>query len=87
MLDRPERTRAIESGNFDGAGRLWGEGAGRSGLRWDVFDPEGRLVGSAPAPERAEEVAPFIGEERMALVARDSLEVERVRVYAIHRPE
>lgn len=87
MRDRPERKPPIESLHFDAAGRLWVETTGRSGLRWDVFDPEGRLVGSAPAPERAEEVAPFIGEERMVLVARDSLGVERVRVYRIERPE
>ncbi|MFW6198738.1 MAG: 6-bladed beta-propeller [Acidobacteriota bacterium] len=58
-------------------------GVGRIGL----FDPEGRLVGSASAPDRAEEVAPFIGEERMALVTRDELGVERVEVYRIERPE
>lgn len=87
MPDRPERKPPIESLHFDAAGRLWVETMGRNGLRWDVFDPEGRLVGSAPAPDRAEEVAPYIGEERMALVVRDSLGVERVRVYAIERED
>lgn len=86
MPDRPERKPPIQSLHFDAAARLWVETRSPSSLRWDVFDPEGRLVGSAPAPERVEEVAPFIGEERMALVARDSLGVERVRVYAIERP-
>ncbi len=66
---------------FDPEGRMWVEALSASGRSWDVFDREGRLLGTLPAPERSDRVQPFVRNEHLYLVRTDSLDVQHVEVY------
>ena len=50
--DLPTMYPAWDDLRADGRGNLWVMAAGPAGQRdhWDVFDPEGRLLGAVPAP-------------------------------------
>lgn len=50
---------------------------------WDVFDPEGRLLGSAAAPGREESVPPYVWSDRLYVMEADSLDVQYVNSYQV----
>ncbi|MGD8276762.1 MAG: hypothetical protein PVH00_01995, partial [Gemmatimonadota bacterium] len=52
---------------------------------WDVFDPSGAWLGSVTMPARFD--AFDIGEDHVTGLWKDDLDVERVRVYTLVRPE
>lgn len=83
MPGTPDVRPPVEDLFFDRSGRLWVEAAVDDGPRWDVFDSRGRLLGEMEAPPRIERVPAYVGGSRVAVVAADSLGVERVRVYEI----
>ena len=66
-------------------GRLWVEAFGSAGNRWDVFDPEGRLLGSVPLVEWKEHSVPAFGTDHMLTIHQDSLELDHVDVWRIER--
>lgn len=83
MPGKPEARPPVEDLFFDRSGRLWVEAVRADGPRWDVFDPEGRLVGEMEVPPRVDRVPAYVGGGRVAVVAAGGLDVERVRVYEI----
>ena len=50
-----------------------------------MFDPEGRLLGSVQMPERFRPT--HIGADFVLGVARDEMDVERVRLYTLEKGE
>ena len=68
-------------------GRLWVEAFGAAGNRWDVFDPEGRLLGSVPLVEWKEYSVPAFGTDHLLAIRQDSLELDHVDVWRIERDE
>ena len=74
--------------NNDLFGYLWVESyrvPGDDPLSYDVFDPEGRLVGQATLPDDMEILE--IGRDYLLTLFRDELEVEHIRLYPLRRPE
>ncbi|MEW5927218.1 MAG: hypothetical protein AB1941_07030 [Gemmatimonadota bacterium] len=82
-MTRPEHRPAIRHLLFDDGGRMWVESTTPGGFAWDVFDAEGRLLGSLPAPPRAEGVPSYVRGDRLYLVEADSLGVQSVRSYRV----
>jgi hypothetical protein len=81
-MERPQFQSAIEHIMFDDAGRMWVEAVSASGRSWDIFDADGRLFGTLPAPERTRErVQPYVRGNHLYLVRTDSLDVQHVGVY------
>lgn len=66
-------------------GKLWVEVVRTAGNRWEVFDPEGRLLGSVAVPEQKERAVPAFGPETMVTIRQDSLELDHVDVWRIER--
>ena len=81
--DRPATRSALRSIAFTEAGNMWVEAATDSGFTWDIFDQEGRLVGSAPAPARDTSVPVYVSGDRLYQVEIDDLGVQYVAVYRI----
>lgn len=80
---RPEAKPAIRSLFFDAAGRVWVEAVTPGGIVLDVFDASGRLIGSAPAPERDPRVPPYVRGDRVYIAVRDSLDVQSIRIFTV----
>ena len=59
-------------------GKLWVEVVRTAGNRWEVFDTEGKLLGSVPAPPRREYVVPAFGPDYLLTIRRDSLDLDHV---------
>lgn len=85
-LARPDNKPPIEGLMVDIPGRLWVEANAAEGTRWEVFDRDGRLIGSVNgfAHDRQRTV-PWIGENYIAWVSRDELDVAHVYVASINR--
>ena len=66
-------------------GTLWVEMIRTAGNRLEVFDPEGRLLGSVPAPPRKEDSVPVFGAGYLVTVRQDSLDLDHVDVWRIER--
>ena len=62
-------------------GKLWVEVVRTAGNRWEVFDTEGRLLGSVPTPPRKEYAAPAFGPDHLLTIRRDSLDLDHVDVW------
>ncbi len=63
-------------------GRLWVEVLRNAGNRWEVFGPDGALVGSLPATKRR--VGPLaFAQDRVATVRRDALDLNHVEIHRI----
>jgi hypothetical protein len=80
----PTYTRLVA----DTYGHLWAERftpPGESGSRWAVFDAEGAFLGHVAMPDDLEVTE--IGADYVLGIHRDELDVERVRLHAIERPE
>lgn len=80
---RPEMRAALRHILFDDEGRMWVEAAAAEGFAWEVFDREGRLVASAPAPERQPDIPPYVRGGRLYQVETDDLDVQHVGVYRL----
>ncbi|HET9065571.1 MAG TPA: hypothetical protein VFN22_07130 [Gemmatimonadales bacterium] len=74
--------RAIDE---DGAGNLWVTvgGEGRP-IRFDVYDPSGRLLGTVPRPWGATWASSWAG-DRVAILDTDGDDLPRIRIYHIER--
>jgi hypothetical protein len=70
---------------FDHLGRMWIEAERPEGRIWEIFDPDGRLIGRMPVIPDIERAAPFFGEDLLAVVSQDSLEIPTVEVYRFGR--
>ena len=66
-------------------GRIWVEVMRTAGNRWEVFDPEGRLVASLPAREWKASSVPAFGPDHMVTIRQDSLEIDYVDIWRIDR--
>ena len=77
-MDRPDTKAAINNLLVDTEGHLWVEAVGEEGPVWEVFDPDGRLVGSIAGFDYNARVAPSIRNGRIAWSSTDSLDVEYV---------
>jgi hypothetical protein len=81
---RPATKPAIRHFFFDSSGRMWVESYAASGTTaFDVFDPTGRLLGSMPVPPRDTTVWPYVEQDRLMVVTKDSLDVPYVNVFRI----
>lgn len=67
----------------DTEGRFWVEVNQANGTEWEVFSPEGELLGTVEAHPRGDRAAPYFTDEYMVLVSTDSLDVEGVDVYRL----
>ena len=72
---------------FDHHGRLLVEYNRPEGVAFDLFDRDGRWIATFPAPDRDRSVPPYLYDDRLYTVARDSLDVQRVRVHRTVAPE
>lgn len=83
--NRPPRKPLIEDIFFAPDGTLWVEVIRTAGNRLEVFDPEGRLLGSVPAPSRKQGSVPAFGAGHLVTVRRDSLDLDHVDVWRVER--
>ncbi len=83
-ISRPEFRPILEDIVFDNAGRLLVEYMTASGSAFDLFGVDAALLATFPSPpNRDQSVAPFLSGDRLYLVTKDSLDVQRVRAYRI----
>ena len=82
---RPAAKSAVRDIFHDDDQQMWVEVTSRDGFTFDVFDREGRQIGSVPAPARYRDVPPYIRGDRLYLVVADSLDVQSVRVFNVRR--
>ena len=82
---RPETKPFINQIDIAPDGRLWVDVFGAAGNRWEVFDPEGRLLGSVPLVAWKEYSVPAFGTDHMLTIRQDSLELDHVDVWRIDR--
>ena len=82
---RPDTRPLIEEIYIAPDGKLWVEVMRTAGNRWEVFDADGRLLGSVPAPPRGERVVPAFGPDRLVTIRRDSLDLDHVDVWRFER--
>lgn len=86
VISRPRHRPTLHDLYFDHHGRMLVEHATPDGGAFDLFDPDGRRVGTFPAPpDRDPSVPPFLRDDRLYLVTKDSVDVQTVRVYALER--
>ena len=64
-------------------GKLWVKIVRAAGNRWEFFDPEGRLLGTVPAPEQREGRVPAFGPDLLVTIRQDSLALDHVDVWRI----
>ena len=68
-------------------GRLWVEVMRTAGNRWEVFDTDGKLLVSVPAPARGERVVPaFDTSGHLLTIRQDSLDLDHVDVWRLSPP-
>lgn len=82
---RPDAKPFIEDFFLAPDGKLWVEVVRTAGNRWELFDAEGRLLGSFPVRPRKEEAAPAFGPDHLVTIRRDSLDLDHVDVWRIDR--
>lgn len=78
---RPDSKSFIEDLFVAPDGKLWVEVLRTAGNRWEVFDTEGRLLGSVPTPPRKDYAAPAFGPDHLLTIRRDSLDLDHVDVW------
>jgi hypothetical protein len=84
-IRRPRYRPTLRDITFDHHGRLLVELNTPGGPVLDVFDTDYRWLATLPLPERDTGVPIFLRDQRLYLVARDSLDVQRVEVYSVER--
>ena len=62
-------------------GKLWVLVPRDAGDRWEVFDPDGRLLGSAPAPANVPGRAALGPSDELLTLRRDSLDLDHVDIW------
>ena len=82
---RPDAKPFIEDLFVAPDGKLWVEVVRTAGNRWEVFDTEGKLLGSVAAPPRREYVVPAFGSDYLLTIRRDSLDLDHVDVWRLER--
>ena len=82
---RPEAKSFIRSIFIAPDGKLWVEVIRTAGNRWEIFDAEGRLLGTVPAPPRKEDAAPAFSADHLITIRQDSLDLDHVDVWRIER--
>ena len=82
---RPETKPFIEEIFIAPDGKLWVEVMRTAGNRWEVYDPDGRLLGSVPAPPRNGRVVPAFGRDQLVTIRQDSLDLDHVDVWRLER--
>ena len=82
--DRPGFKPPMVQIYMDHLGRMWIEAERPEGRIWEIFDPEGRLIGWMPAIASIDRAAPYFGQDLLAVVAQDTLEIPIVEVYRFH---
>ena len=82
---RPEAKPFIGDMFIAPDGKLWVEVVRAAGNRWELFDPEGRLLGSFPVVPRKERAAPAFGPDHLVTIRQDSLDLDHVDVWRIDR--
>lgn len=84
----PERVPAFADLLADADGRVWAQEyplPGEEGTRWTVFDPTGVRLGTVALPDGFEPLE--VGEDAVLGRARDELDVERILLYPLEKPE
>ena len=66
-------------------GRLWVEVMRTGGNRWEVFDPEGRLLADVPLVEWKEGSVPAFRTDYQITIRQDSLDLDHVDVWKIEK--
>lgn len=66
-------------------GRIWVEVMRTAGNRWEVFDPDGRLLASLPVRGWKPRSVPAFGPDHMVTIRQDSLEIDYVDIWRIDR--
>jgi hypothetical protein len=82
-IRRPRHVPTLREVSFDHDGRLLVELTTPAGPALDIYDPDGRWLTTLPLPERDSAVPLFLRDDRLHLVTRDSLGVQRVEVYEV----
>lgn len=82
-IARPEHRPVLLDIFFDHDGRMLVEHVTPDGSAFDLFDPDGRWVATIPAPERDRSVPPYLRDDRLYLVTRDSLDLQRVESFRL----
>jgi hypothetical protein len=77
-MRRPATQAPLRNLLVDTEGRVWAEAVNPAGPVWEIFDAEGRLIGSLPGFAYDDRVAPAIRGDRLAWADTDSLGVQRV---------
>lgn len=82
----PERKSAFQALQIDARGNAWVQRHAAPGADtpWDVFDPEGRLLGSVTLPGGLKVLQ--IGDDFIVGAWKDDLDVQHVRVYRLEKP-
>ena len=79
---RPDTKPLIQGLFVAPDGKLWVEVIRTAGNRWEVFDADGRLLGSVPRSPREEAIVPAFGpSDHLLTVRRDSLDLDHVEVW------
>ena len=85
-FERPAAQPPIRMFRWDDAGRLWVEATTPDGHRFDVFGPDGALLGSVPAPLRDEEIPWHVRGDRLYTVLTGEDGAQTVQVHAVRAP-
>ena len=81
---RPDAKPFIEAIDIAYDGTLWVEVVREGGNLWEVFDTDGRLLASLPAPARGS-LPPAINADHVLTVRKDELGLDHVDVWRIDR--
>ena len=81
---RPDAKPFIEQIDIANDGKLWVEVIREAGNRWEIFDTDGRLLASLPAPARGH-LPPAIGTDHVLTVRKGDFDLDYVDVWRIDR--
>ena len=84
-FSRPERKPFIHEIYLAPDGRLWVEAIHAEGHRFEFFDPDGRLLGSVPAPAYNDRTVPVFHGDYIATIRQDELELDHVDLWRLER--
>lgn len=82
-INRPEHRPVLRGIFFDHDGRLMVEWQSTDGPALDLYDHDYRWVATVPLPERDDSESIRLRDGRLYLVAKDSLDVQQVRVFEL----
>ncbi len=78
---RPDRKPFIVDLFVAPDGKLWVEVLRTAGNLWEIFDADGKLLGSVPAPPRRDDVVPAFGPDYLLTIRADSLDLDHIDVW------